>query len=110
MSITTWIKGARWRKSLSHCAVGLLVQLPVTLLTLNPLAGVVAVIAWYWSRECCQFQYRVKAPGGSTVDVWNRGLLPWEWGRDSLLDLLLPTASSVALGLLFSHLIASAPR
>ncbi|UBM12822.1 hypothetical protein [Cupriavidus metallidurans] len=102
-----WIKAARWRKSLSHCMVAPLIQLPVGLAAGSAWLGALAVVVWFWSREQCEFEFSLKRQGESTVDYWNRGWFPWQWGRDSALDLLAPAASSLLIAALFSLISAS---
>ena len=109
-----WLHGARWRMSLSHCFEALLVQIPVAFAaefagaakTYSWWIGFVAVVAWFWSREKTQYEQVVKVVGESNTTVWAKGYGPWEWGSDSMLDLLFPVASSAALAFGLSYWVA----
>lgn len=102
--ITNWIKGARWRMSLSHCAEGLLIQVPVTLVTRNVWFGALAVVVWYWSRKKLEAEIAGEQPGQTHVDTWTRGWFPWQWDVYMMLDVVLPAASSFLIAALV-HLI-----
>lgn len=91
--LQVWFSARRWRMSLTHVLGGLVMQAIVTLATGSSWAGALWVVAWYWGRETAQYQMRVKAKGQSTITVALRGLLPWQWGRDSAIDLILPSVA-----------------
>jgi hypothetical protein len=104
--IYSWLHGARWRMSLAHCAEALPIQLASSQLlqyaagippTQAWIASVVCVATWFWSREKCQHEQRVKEPGASNTSVTFAGIFPFEWDRDSQFDLYFPVASSAAL-------------
>ncbi|HDR9163613.1 TPA: hypothetical protein QDB28_004017 [Burkholderia vietnamiensis] len=103
-ALLEWIKGARWRASLSHCFEGLLVQIPMALLTGSQWFGAASVVVWYWSRK--KLEVEIASPGADAthVDVWTRGWFPWEWDRYKVLDVLLPAVSSTALAALAVYL------
>ena len=91
-----WVLKARWHRSVSHCIEGLLVQIPVTLITLNPWFGACGVVIWYWSRKKIEVEFERKGKG-STALVWTAGWFPWEWGWARVLDVLAPSLTSFLL-------------
>jgi hypothetical protein len=98
--ITNWIKGARWRMSLSHCVEGLLIQIPATLVTHDLRCGVLAVVIWYWSRKKLEVEIASEQPGQTHVDTWTRGWFPWQWDAYQALDVVLPALSSCLIAAL----------
>ncbi|MFT4064352.1 hypothetical protein [Paraburkholderia sp.] len=100
-AILNWIKGARWRQSLSHCVEGLLIQAPVTVLTRNLWFGALAVIVWYWSRKKLEVEIAGEGSDDTHVDEWTRGWFPWQWSAYQVLDVVMPAISSFAIAALF---------
>ncbi|KVQ35736.1 hypothetical protein WK03_35295 [Burkholderia cepacia] len=101
-NVLKWIKGARWRMSLSHCFEGLLIQAPVTLLTGNEWFGAFGVVIWYWSRKKLEAETSIETAGQTHVDTWAAGWFPWQWGAYMVLDVVLPALTSF----LIAYLIA----
>ncbi|MBN3839284.1 hypothetical protein [Burkholderia sp. Ac-20349] len=99
-----WIKRARWHASLSHCFEGLLIQIPMTIVTSSHWYGAASVVVWYWSRKKLEVEISSQGAGDTHVDVWTCGWFPWEWDRYKALDVLLPAASSFAIAALAVHL------
>ncbi|WP_062167718.1 hypothetical protein [Burkholderia sp. PAMC 26561] len=95
-----WVLAARWHRSVSHCVEGLLVQVPVTLVTRNPWFGAASVLIWYWSRKKLEVEFERKGKR-STALVWKQGWFPWEWGWARVLDVLIPTVTSFLLAWLW---------
>jgi hypothetical protein len=102
-SILNWIKGARWRMSLSHCFEGLLIQTPVTLLSQSFWFGALAVVVWYWSRKKLEAEIAFLAADESHVDSWTVGWFPWQWEAYMVLDVVMPAISSFAIAALLAH-------
>ena len=101
-AVENWIKGARWRMSLSHCVEGLAIQLPVTLLTWSVWFGAFAVVVWYWSRKKLEVEEAHVLPGQTHVDTWRYGWLPSQWDAYMVLDVVLPATSSFLLAWLIA--------
>jgi hypothetical protein len=95
-SLLTWIVGARWRRSLSHCIEGLLIQLPISLVVGNWWIGALCVVVWYWSRKKLEVEISA-AHGRSHVFVWRAGWFPWHWTWYQLFDVVLPAISSMVI-------------
>jgi hypothetical protein len=95
-SLLTWIACARWRRSLSHCIEGLLIQFPLSLVVGNWWIGALCVVIWYWSRKKLEVEISA-ANGRSHVFVWASGWFPWQWTRYQMLDVLLPAVSSMLI-------------
>jgi hypothetical protein len=91
-----WVLADRLHRSLSHCIEGLLIQIPVTLLTFNPWFGALGVVIWYWSRKKLEMEFELKGKGPTAL-VWTKGWFPWEWGWDKVLDVLTPAVTSFLL-------------
>lgn len=102
-AILNWIKGVRWRMSLSHCFEGLLIQAPVTLLSGSYWFGALAVAIWYWSRKKLEAELEVATAGESHVNTWTVGWFPWQWNRYQVLDVVLPAISSFAIAAALSQ-------
>src|SRR5260370_33668143 len=98
--IIQWIKGARWRMSLSHCVEGLLIQTPATLVTRNAWFGALAVVIWYWSRKKLEVETSSEKPGQTHVNTWALGWFPWQWSAYQVLDVVLPALSSFLIAAL----------
>jgi len=96
-----WVLQARWHRSVSHCVEGLLVQIPVTLITLNPWFGAGSVVIWYWSRKKLEVEFDRKGKGPTAL-VWATGWFPWEWGWARVLDVLAPALTSFLLAWLWT--------
>lgn len=101
----SWTAQKRWRSSLSHVTLSVpiyglvyLISLLISLQSPNAIAATF-VLAWWWSREKSQHEYRVKG-GDSTYTVWHKGWLPTEWDRYSILDLALPAVVAVMFSIL----------
>ena len=100
--ITNWIAEKRWRSSFSHVLLSVpmfaVVYLALALFKVaNPtLPATTFIVAWWWSREKVQHEYRLKG-SDRTIFVWHKGWLPFEWDRYSILDFLLPSFFGVTL-------------
>jgi hypothetical protein len=57
------------------------------------------VFAWYHGREKAQFELALKKELGlrSVIPLWSEGIWPWEWSRDAILDLAVPTVYATVL-------------
>jgi hypothetical protein len=95
--IAEWFAGARWRATLAHALMALVMMLPALLIA-QPWLGVLWVAAWFWSREKTQHEYRLKGDA-STATVWSRGYWPGEWERASLREFLVPVGVAFVLAL-----------
>ena len=100
-----WTAQKRWRSSLSHVLLSVpiyglvyLISLLFSLPNSNAIAATF-VVAWWWSREKTQHEYRVKG-GERTYTVWHKGLLPLDWDRHSILDFALPSVAVVLFSIL----------
>ncbi|WP_250501981.1 hypothetical protein [Caballeronia sp. AZ7_KS35] len=100
--LMSWIAAARWRMSLSHCAEGLFIQVPVGLL-FDFRVGALAVVVWYWSRKKLEAEIDAEKPGQTHVDTWTVGWFPWQWDRYMVLDVVLPAISSAAISAAAGH-------
>lgn len=101
-ALIAWIKAARWHKSLSHCGVGLLLFLPIGFFSGQWGWAAWSVVVWYYSRKVAETQLDLKHLHGlnSTVDVWSKGLWPWQWWAFDpyrVLDVLAPAVSCALL-------------
>ncbi|MFM0165656.1 hypothetical protein PQR39_35140 [Paraburkholderia sediminicola] len=97
-ALLNWIAGARWRESASHCAEGLLIQIPTALIAQSWWVGALCTVVWYWSRK--KLEIEVAASPGNHVSVWADGWFPWQWSWYQVLDVVLPAISSCALAFL----------
>ena len=100
-----WTAKKRWRSSLSHVTLSVpiyglvfLTSLLISLPSPNAIAATF-VVAWWWSREKTQHEYRVK-DSKPTYTVWHKGWLPLEWDRHSILDFVLPVVVVVLVSIL----------
>ncbi len=98
-----WIKGARWRESFSHCFEGLLIQVPMTLLTTSVLFGAASVVVWYWSRKKLEVEMAAQGANATHVDEWSLGWFPWQWSGYQVLDVVMPAVSSFSIGALLAY-------
>lgn len=103
----SWTAQKRWRSSLSHVVLSVpiyglvyLISLLISLPSPNAIASAF-VVAWWWSREKTQHEYRVKG-SERTYTVWHKGWLPLEWDRYSILDLALPVVAVVLFSILIN--------
>jgi hypothetical protein len=101
-TILNWFGAKRWRLSLSHCAEGLIIQAPMTLL-LGYWAGAASVVVWYWSRKKLEVEMKQGHDTDPTFS-WSYGWFPWEWDKYYVLDVALPAASSFLIAYILSVL------
>ncbi|MFW6855290.1 hypothetical protein ACODYM_28785 [Burkholderia gladioli] len=101
--LLTWIKGARWRESLSHCVEGLIPLAVLTLVTWSAWFGAAGVVIWYWSRKKLEVEIAGEQPGQTHVDTWLAGWFPWQWSLYQVLDVVFPTLSSFAIAAVLNH-------
>lgn len=104
-ALLNWFAGARWRLSLSHCAEGLLVQLPVTLITRNAWTGLLAVVVWYWSRKKLEAELASASPNENHAYTWATGWFPWDWDAYQVLDVVMPAVSGAAIAFAIARLL-----
>lgn len=88
-----------WASSFSHAGFSVALQAAVGLATGNWWAGGLAGVMFFLGREHMGQQKKMaEADGGSVKDLKpSDGLDMTKWGRDSLLDLLVPAVSAVAV-------------
>lgn len=104
-AVENFIRAKRYRLSVSHCFVGLLIQIPVTLL-FGSLCGAVAVVSWYWSRK----KIEIEALHGHDIDpvsTWAIGWFPWQWDLYRQLDLYCPIVSATLFAIIFNKYAAN---
>lgn len=106
-ALLTWIKGARWRESLSHCPEGLLILIPTALILRSWWVGAACVVVWYWSRK--KLECEIAVSPGNHVSAWTTGWFPWQWSLYQVLDVALPAITSFALAALLWRFGIKAP-
>lgn len=84
-----WVAAERWRASVGHGVIGLLLQFAVVLLGGTLWTGFAVATAWYWSHERTQHVYQLKG-AAPTIGFWNRGWWPGEWEHYAQLELAVP--------------------
>jgi len=85
-------------KSFLHIIVGSVILIPFFFIN-EMYTGAIVVSTFYFSRERTQFQYKIKG-SSSTLTVWYRGWIPFEWGMYSFFDWFIPTTYSLLVAFL----------
>jgi hypothetical protein len=95
-----WPTFVRFKSSLSHILIGFVPFAISVILFWNLWVGAFSVLVYFWSREKCQYQYKLKG-NKPTYTVWNKGWSPFEWELPSQLDLYVPVLFYSVIALIF---------
>lgn len=101
-NILAWFNAKRWRLSLSHCAEGLIIQVPMTLL-FGPWVGAISVVVWYYSRKKLEMELKGGRTSADPTATWAVGYLPWTWPIVYVYDVVFPAITSFSIAYLLSQ-------
>lgn len=80
------------KSNVVHAVIGIVLQLAVYILTLNPWYGFALASGLFWGREQTQKQYYLAKVKKCTLNElqWYEGCDMTKWSKDSLLDFFAP--------------------
>ena len=89
------------KTNLMHGLYGIVIQGILYAITQDAFMGAVAATALFWGREQAQQQYKIaKATGRSVASMsWKDGGDMTKWGKDAILDFLVPAVLTFALAI-----------